>query len=69
MKKLKFIIKSEPFVFQIGKYVEFNGSNMIQLAISYQISGNLYNCVGKQLNDEDSTSNYAFRLLVYNAKH
>ena len=35
MKKLKFIIKSEPFVFQISKYVEFNGSNMIQLAISY----------------------------------
>lgn len=35
MKKLKLIRKSEPFVFQMGKNVKSNGSNMIQLTVYY----------------------------------
>lgn len=35
MKKLKLIRKLEPFAFQMGKNLKFNGSNMIRLAVSY----------------------------------
>ena len=69
MKKLKLQRNPEPFVSQMVKNMEFNGSNMAPLAITYCISDILNICVGKQLNKEDSTSDYALRLQAYNIKY
>lgn len=45
--KLKLQRNPEPFVSQMVKNMEFNGSNMAPLAITYCISDILNICVGK----------------------
>lgn len=47
MKKLKLQRNPEPFVPQMVKNMEFNGSNMVPLIITYYISDTLNICVGK----------------------